>query len=71
MCRSGAASGAEGREGMKKPIHIIAHCLDCGIEFSCYRTGKLSAKRHSKQSGHTVTGEEAYRFKYIKGELKK
>jgi hypothetical protein len=55
---------------MAKPIHVIAHCVDCGIVFDNYKTAKASAKKHSKDENHKVTGEEAYRFVFRKGILK-
>lgn len=48
---------------MKKiAIHVIAHCLDCGACWEGHKNAKHFAKEHNKDTGHRVTGEEAFRF---------
>ena len=45
-------------------IHAIAHCLDCGKEFDCFKDGGKQARKHAKDFKHIVSGERAYSFKY-------
>ena len=47
-----------------KVIHAIAECLHCGKQFQNYTTARAEARKHAKQTGHRVHGEQAIAFSY-------
>lgn len=47
--------------------HTIADCMDCGAHFEG-RHARQSAKRHSENKGHRVTGETTRTWRYTDGD---
>lgn len=45
-------------------LHEIADCMDCEWHSEA-RDAKRQAKRHHDKTGHTVTGERAFAFRYL------
>lgn len=65
--RRGARSSLNIREGKMrgyKLIHGIAHCQDCDWKEEKFTKASSEARKHHKQTGHTVDVELGFWKKY-------
>lgn len=50
-------------ESIHNIIHVMLKCETCHAEFEDYITGISEAKKHVRETGHTVTGETGYLYR--------
>ncbi len=45
-------------------VHGVAACTTCGKEFTAYKNCQALAAKHARATGHIVTGELGFAFRY-------